>query len=147
VISERFSLSLLTALLLKVVLEVILVVKRRVKNRMQVATTPVGKVGGAILLWLVLVGSKFVVLELEGRLFGDAVSLGGFFSVTLLILVLLLSRAAVRRLLQNPSGPVTNSGGKSNTASLRWLRRTIAPADAGGDLGYPSQTSRDWRVP
>jgi hypothetical protein len=31
------------------------------------------------------------------------VSLGGFFSVTLLILVLMLARAAVRRLLHFPS--------------------------------------------
>jgi len=46
----------------------------------------------------VAVGSKFVVLKLEDLLFGDAVSLGGFFSVTLLIVVLLVSRAGVRLL-------------------------------------------------
>jgi hypothetical protein len=34
--------------------------------------------------------------------FGTHVGLGGFFSVTLLIVVLLLSRAGVRRLLQRP---------------------------------------------
>jgi hypothetical protein len=36
------------------------------------------------------------VLELVDLVFGDAVSLGGFFSVTLLVLVLLASRNAVR---------------------------------------------------
>jgi len=45
-------------------------------------------------------GSKFLVLEAVNLIFGDRVSLGGFFSVTLLIITLLLSRAAVRRLLQ-----------------------------------------------
>lgn len=40
-----------------------------------------------------------VVLALEDLLFGEAVSLGGFFSVTGLIVVLLLARAAVRWLL------------------------------------------------
>jgi hypothetical protein len=105
VISERFALSLLTALMLKLVLEVVLVVKDRVKNRLRAATTPVGKVGAALLLWLLLVGSKFVVLELENLVFGDSVSLGGFFSVTLLIVVLLLSRAAVRRLLAPADQP------------------------------------------
>lgn len=45
-------------------------------------------------------GSKFLVLEAVTLAFGDRVSLGGFFSVMLLIVTLLLSRAAVRRLLQ-----------------------------------------------
>lgn len=99
VISETFTASLLTALLLKVVLEVVVAVKNRVKARLRAATTPVGKGGSALLLWLVLVSSKFVVLELIAVLFGDRVSLGGFFSVTGLIVVLMLARAGVRRLL------------------------------------------------
>ena len=60
----------------------------------------------AVLLWVVLFGSKFLVLEVVNLAFGDRVSLGGFFSVTLLILTLLLSRAAVRRLLQRLGLPV-----------------------------------------
>ena len=55
------------------------------------------------MLWLVLFGSKFVVLEAVDLVFGSSVSLGGFFSLTLLILVLMLARAAVRRLLHFPS--------------------------------------------
>jgi hypothetical protein len=51
---------------------------------------------------VVLFGSKFLVLETVNLAFGTRVSLGGFFSVTLLILVLLVSRAAVRRLLHYP---------------------------------------------
>ncbi|SDJ03718.1 hypothetical protein SAMN05444157_1402 [Frankineae bacterium MT45] len=100
VISERFSVSLLTAVMLKLVLEVVVLLKNRVKRRIRMADTPRGKIAGAVALWVVLVGSKFVVLELENLLFGDAVSLGGFFSVTLLIIVLLLSRSGVRRLLK-----------------------------------------------
>ena len=53
------------------------------------------------MLWAVLFGSKFLVLEAVNLVFGDSVSLGGFFSVTLLILVLLLARAAVQRLLHS----------------------------------------------
>jgi hypothetical protein len=48
---------------------------------------------------VVAVGSKFVVLELVDLVFGDAVSLGGFISVTLLIVALLVARSVVRRLL------------------------------------------------
>jgi hypothetical protein len=102
VISETFTLSLLTAVLLKGVLEVVVAAKNWVKTRFREASTPMGKVVAALLIWVVLFGSKFLVLEAVGLLFRDRVSLGGFFSVTLLILALLLSRAAVRRLLATP---------------------------------------------
>lgn len=100
VLSETFTLSLLTAVLLKGVLEIVVAAKSRVKARFREASTPVGRVMAAVMLWLVLFGSKFLVLEAVDLVFGARVSLGGFFSVTLLILALLLSRAAVRRLLQ-----------------------------------------------
>ncbi|MEU7909259.1 hypothetical protein [Actinoplanes sp. NPDC049118] len=103
VISEGFTLSLLTAVLLKVALELVLVVKGRAVNRLRSATTPSGKVASAILLWLVAAGSKIVVLELVDLVFGDAVSLGGFVSVTLLVIALLVARSAVRRLLETGS--------------------------------------------
>ena len=74
--------------------------KNRVKARFRQASTPMGKVVAAVLLWVVLFGSKFLVLEIDALVFGDRVSLGGFFSVTALILALLVSRAVVRRLLQ-----------------------------------------------
>ena len=109
VISESFTLSLLTAVLLKGVLEVVVLAKNRVKTRFRQATTPIGKVVAGFSLWVVLFGSKFLVLEAVNLVFGSRVSLGGFFSVTLLILVLLLSRAAVRRLLHRDLPAVTNT--------------------------------------
>jgi hypothetical protein len=102
VVSETFTLSVVTAVLLKVVLEVVVAVESRVKARFRAASTPWGKVLAGVLLWLVLFGSKFVVLELVDLVFGTSVRLGGFFSVLLLILVLMIARAAVRRLLQTP---------------------------------------------
>ena len=102
VISETFTLSLLTAVLLKVVLEIVVAAKNRVKARFRQASTPTGKAAAAVLLWAVLFGSKFLVLEVVALVFGDRVRLGGFFSVTLLILALLLSRSSVRRLLERP---------------------------------------------
>lgn len=98
VISEGFTLTLLTAVLLKVVLEAVVLAKDRAKRRFRQASTRAGKVLGAFLLWLVLFGSKFLVLETVDVVFGSRVSLGGFFSVTGLVVVLLLARAAVRRL-------------------------------------------------
>lgn len=39
------------------------------------------------------------MLKIEDLIFGDSVTLGGFFSVTGLIIVLMLARAGVRGLL------------------------------------------------
>lgn len=99
VISEGFTLSLLTAVLLKVALEIVLWVKGHLKIRLLAADSLGGKVAAGLLIWAVAAGSKFVVLELVNLVFGDSVSLGSFWSVTALVLTLLLSRAAVRRLL------------------------------------------------
>jgi hypothetical protein len=103
VISEGFTLSLLTAVLLKLALELVLLLKQRIVRGLRAATTRPGKVTAAVTLWLVAAGSKFVVLELVDVIFRDAVSLGGFISVSLLILALLAARSAVRRLLSNRS--------------------------------------------
>lgn len=100
VFTESFSISLLTAIMLKVVLEVVLVAKGWVKGRMAAASGPAGKLLGGLALWVVLAGSKFLVLKVEDLLFGDRVELGGFFAVTALILVLILCRESVRRLLE-----------------------------------------------
>ena len=102
VISEGFTLSLLTAVLLKVALEVVIFLKGRVIRRLKAADSRPAKVAIGLLLWVVAAGSKLVVLGLVDLVFGDKVSLGGFVSVTLLVVVLLLSRSAVRSLLADP---------------------------------------------
>lgn len=104
VISETFTLSLLTAVLLKLVLELVVLVKNQVKLHIKQASRLIGKVAGVIVLWLVLVGSKFVVLELVALVFAGSVQLGGFFAVTGLILLLLLARGGVRWLLEDYAG-------------------------------------------
>lgn len=105
VISETFTMSLLTALLLKLVLELVVWVKGRVKARIKAAERLIGKIVAALALWIVLVGSKFVVLELVAVVFAGQVKLGGFVSVTALIIALLLARSGVRWLLAPGTGP------------------------------------------
>jgi hypothetical protein len=118
VISESFTLSLLTAALLKLSLELVLVAKARAMARLRGAMTVRAKLTAALLLWVTAAGSKVVVLELVNVAFGDAVSLGGFVSVTLLVVTLLLARAAVRRLL---------SSGRDDTAGFAETEPTRAP--------------------
>lgn len=99
VISESFATSLLTAIVLKLVLEGVLRLKKAVLSRLRAASGPLRRATSLVMLVLLLPGSKFVVLWLEDLVFGDAVSLGGFWSVTLLVVTLTLSRTLVRRLL------------------------------------------------
>ncbi len=118
VISETFTLSLLTALLLKVTLEVVLRLKSRVIARLTSAPSRRGKVTWAVILWTLAAGSKFVVLELVALVFADQVSLGGFIPVTLLVVALLLARAGVRWLLygretKGVKGPTQQGQGAS----------------------------------
>ena len=100
VLSESFLLSLLTAVLLKVVLELVLLLKTGIVRRIRTASSTPRRVVAIATLLLVLPASKLLVLELVALVFGDAVQLGGFFAVTGLIIVLMLSRAGVRRLFR-----------------------------------------------
>ncbi len=102
VITETFTLSLLTAVVLKITLEVVVALKNRAKRRFRTATGTLGKGVALLLLWLLLVASKFVVIELIALVFSGQVELGGFWAVTGLLLVLLLARSGVRWLLAGP---------------------------------------------
>lgn len=99
VITETFLMSLLVAILLKLVLELVVALKKRSLAQVGGAPTAAGRAIGVITLALLLPGSKLLVLWLVDVLFGDAVSLGGFWLVTGLVLLLMASRAGVRLLL------------------------------------------------
>lgn len=99
VISESFTLSIVTAILLKVTLEVVLVFKTRILARFKGSSATRQRVLWAAALWILAAGSKLIVLELIARVFGDDVSLGGFLPVTGLVICLMLARSGVRWLL------------------------------------------------
>lgn len=99
VITESFLVSLLTAVLFKLALEVISVLKTRILDRVRASRTAARTTLNAALLLVLGAGSKFVILWLTDLVFGGAVQLGGFFSVTLLILVLMAARLGIRLLI------------------------------------------------
>ena len=99
VISESFSLSILTAILLKIALEIVLVGKNFVMTRLKGASLARQRALWAAVLWILAAGSKILVLEVVALVFGDRVSLGGFIPVTGLVICLMLARAGVRWLL------------------------------------------------
>lgn len=96
VISESFVVALITAIILKLALEVVVAAKTRIVGRFRSASTPTGRIVSAALLIATAAGSKFVILWLTDVILGDAVHLGGFFSVTLLVVSLMVARALVR---------------------------------------------------
>lgn len=98
-IAETFAMSLLTAVLLKLVVEAVLKVKKAVLARRAAASTGFQRTLSVGMLVLILPGSKFVILWLEDLVFGDAVSLGGFWSVTILVFALTFARKGVRLIL------------------------------------------------
>lgn len=100
VISESFLTSLATAILLKLVLEIVLRLKTRIVSNIRSADTRRGKVISGATLILVAAGSKALILWLTALVLGDAVYLGGYFAVTLLVVTLMLARAGVRAIVE-----------------------------------------------
>ena len=96
------GLSGLQLVLVGTTLEVVILLKSHIVAGLRAADSRRSKAAIGAGLWVVAAGSKLVVLALVDLIFGDAVSLGGFLPVTLLIVALLISRAAVRRLLESP---------------------------------------------
>ena len=99
VITEGFAMSLLVALLMKLAIEGVVAVKKRAIARIGGAPTRIGRAIGLVTLLLLMPGSKLIILWLVDVVFGDTVSLGGFWLVTALIVTLTLSRELVRRFL------------------------------------------------
>ena len=99
IITESFGGSLLTALLLKLVLEVGVAVKTRGLAGLRSPGRPLVRAINGLTLVVLLPGSKLLILQLEHLLLGDRVSLGGFWPVTGLIVVLMAARRGVRALL------------------------------------------------
>ena len=95
---DSFLISVLTAILLKLLLVLIIDAKYRVwgwaKSKGSRSYTVVGVLG----VWTILFLSKFLILETVDFVFGDHVELGGFIDVMLLVAVMMISREAIQRI-------------------------------------------------
>lgn len=101
VISESFLTALVTAVILKFVLEVLVWAKAIIFARMKATKSSRARVVTGASFVLVAAGGKACILWITDVVLGDAVHLGGFLSVTLLVVTLMLARAGVRLLLKN----------------------------------------------
>ena len=93
IIIDSFTISIFTAVLLKILLEVILKLEHKVSEVFKSY-----KVLRILLVWLILFGSKFLILEVVDMVFGEHVELGKFLDVILLVITLMVAREVIQRI-------------------------------------------------
>ena len=93
IIIDSFTISIFTAVLLKILLEVILKFEHKVSDVFKSY-----KVLRILLVWLILFGSKFLILEVVDMVFGEHVELGKFLDVILLVITLMVAREVIQRI-------------------------------------------------
>ena len=87
IIIDSFTISIFTAILLKILLEIILKIEHKVSAKLRAY-----QVLRIFFVWLILFGSKFVILEIVDIVFGEHVELGKFVDVIVLVIALMVAR-------------------------------------------------------
>jgi hypothetical protein len=95
VITESFTVSIFTAVILKLLIDGISWLEHRAQGWVSRREGSGWRALGLVVTFLILFLSKFVVLEVIDIIFGDRVSLGGFMDVALLVVTLILVRGLV----------------------------------------------------
>ena len=90
---ESFTISLLTAILLKALLAIIAGFEHRVRHYFEQKEGTGWKVLGLVAIFSILFLSKFLILEIVDLVFGDRVELGHFIEVVVLIISMIVARA------------------------------------------------------
>ena len=98
VIIESFSLSILTAILMKLMLDVITRFEHRIVGFFRSKEGAFFQVLGTVAFFAILVAGKLLILEVINLVFGDKVELGHFVEVLVLILAMILARELVQRI-------------------------------------------------
>ena len=93
IVIDSFTISIFTAVVLKILLDILTSVEHRVSHFF----SKFHKVLGFLSMWAVLFLSKFVILEVIDIIFGDHVELGKLLDVILLVLALMISRVLVQK--------------------------------------------------
>ena len=98
VIIESFSMSILTAVLMKLMLDVITRFEHRIVGFFRSKEGALFQVLGTVAFFTILAAGKLLILEVVDLVFGDAVELGHFVEVLVLILAMMATREIVQRI-------------------------------------------------
>jgi len=98
---DSFTISLLAAVLLQVLLKLTLAIEHRIGEYFNSKTGAIAKFMRFFSAWLVLFGSKFVILAAINLAFGDEVSFGGplhgIVAFIVVVIVMLVAEEAIVR--------------------------------------------------
>ena len=89
---DSFTISLLTALLLKLLLVIVEQIEHRVHHYFEQKEGTLFKVLGFVVTITILILGKLLILEVVNLVFGDRVELGHFVQVLVLIVAMIASR-------------------------------------------------------
>ena len=93
ILIDSFSISIFTAIVLKILLDIILRLEHNVASKFEGY-----KVLRIIVTWVILFGSKFIILEVIDVIFGEHVNLGKFIDVILLVIAMMVAREVIQRI-------------------------------------------------
>lgn len=96
VVIDSFTISILTAILLKILLDVVMRFEHRVHHYFAQKEGAFFKVAGTVSLFAILFLGKLFILEAVNFVFGDHVELGHFIEVLALVLALMITRRLVQ---------------------------------------------------
>jgi hypothetical protein len=96
IVIESFWISILTAILLKLLLDALVGVEHRVGGYFRAREGLVYKVLGFVSLFSILFFGKFLILEVVNVVFGDEVDLGHFVEIAALIVAMIVARGVMQ---------------------------------------------------
>ena len=111
VVIDSFTISILTAILLKILLDIVMHYEHSVKSYFAQREGTIYTVLGTVSLIAILFLGKLVILEVVDLVCGDHVSLGHFIEVVALVLALMITRRLVGVLFQRLGDPAAQGGG------------------------------------
>ncbi len=92
IVIDSFTVSLLTAIVMKGLIDGIDYLVRRVKRHFADREGSAGKVLFALSAWAIMFFSKILILVIMEVIFEEDVELGGFFNVLLLVIAMMVAR-------------------------------------------------------
>lgn len=95
IVIDSFYISILTALLLKLMMDAVKGLEQRVSASLAAKPGAGWKAARYLAVWLILFLSKFVILEAVNFVFGDHVELGSFIEILAIVVTMLAANAAL----------------------------------------------------
>jgi hypothetical protein len=110
IIIDSFTISIFTAIVLKILLEIVFKFEHLVGDFFKARPGKISNFLRIISMWLILFLSKFLILEVIDLIFGEHVELGKFLDVIILVISLMVARELFDRIYRalGEREPATN---------------------------------------